>query len=417
MSLFRRPEARAISTDAFSDTAAGFRSLTGDAQGRALRLVPVYAAVSLIADAVASLPIHQYTERGGVRERVPAAPFFDPVIGTRLDWLHRAMVSLLLRGNAYGMTTGRDRAGTPTSVWWLHPDDVTVDETGVFPEYIVRGVRVPREDIVHVVGFSRPGYVEGMSPIRQFAETVDLGLYAQLSAKDWYKNGTTPSHSLKNTAQALNAEQSAAIKERYRAAVRTGEPVVLGADWSISQIGVSAADAAFLDAIKASATQVAAVFRVPAEKIGGETGSSLTYSTTEQQTIDLITHTLRPWFTRLEQVFTALLPPGQFVKFNADALIRTDTKTRHEVHKMALDMGLETLDEARAIEDRPPLTDDEKAEWAAHYGDTARTLTLPEAIQKVYLGVGKVLTTSEAREIINQYGANLPIGTSVTEQA
>jgi hypothetical protein len=53
----------------------------------------------------------------------------------------------------------------------------------------------------------------------------------------------------------------------------------------------------------------------------------------------------------------------------------------------------------------------------ANYGDTQRTLTLPEAIQKVYPGVGKVLTTSEAREIINQYGANLPIGTSVTEQA
>jgi HK97 family phage portal protein len=366
MSLFRRAESRAISTDAFSDTAAGFRSLTGDAQGRALRLVPVFSAVSLIADAVASLPIHQYRTVGDRRERVDTAGFFDPVVGTRLDWVHRAMVSLLLRGNAYGFVTF-GRGGAPDSVTWLHPDDVTVDETGVFPEYLVRGQRVSRDRIVHVAGFSRPGHWEALSPIRQFGETVDLGLYAQLSAKDWYKNGTTPSHSLKNTAQTLNAEQAQAVKERFRASVRTGEPFVHGVDWDISQIGVSAADAAFLDAIKASATQVAAIYRVPAEKIGGETGSSLTYNTTEQQTIDMIQWTLRPWFTRLEQSFSRLLAPGEFVKFNADALIRTDTKTRHEVHKLALEMGLETQDEARAIEDRPPLTDEQVSEWLTQY--------------------------------------------------
>ena len=370
MSLFRRSESRAISTDAFSDTAAGFRSLTGDAQGRALRLVPVFSAVSLIADAVASLPIHQYRRVGDRRERLAdVAAFFDPAVGSQMDWLHRAMVSLLLRGNAYGFVTFS--RGVPSAVTWLHPDDVTVDETGVFPEYLVRGQRVSREQIVHVAGFTRPGHWEALSPIRQFGETVDLGLYAQLSAKDWYKNGTTPSHSIKNTAQTLNAEQALVVKERFRASVRTGEPFVHGVDWDISQIGVSAADAAFLDAIKASATQVAAIYRVPAEKIGGETGSSLTYNTTEQQTIDLITWTLRPWFTRLEQAFTRLLPPGEFVKFNADALIRTDTKTRHEVHKLALEMGLETQDEARAIEDRPALTDEQKAEWLTQYRPTS----------------------------------------------
>lgn len=374
--LFRRAESRAISSDAFSDTAAGFRSLTGDAQGRALRMIPVFASVSFIADGVASLPLHRYRVAGDDRERLPLPGFMSPAVGTRYDWVHKCMVSLLLRGNAFGYVTGFERSGEPSDVMWLHPDNVTIDDTGPLPVYLVRGVRVPRERIVHVVGFSRPGHTEGISVIRHFAEMIDLGLYAQLAASEWYQNGTVPSYSLKNTAQILGAEQAQIVKERFRAATRTGEPFVHGADWQLSQLGVSAADAAFLDAIRATATQIAALFRVPPEKVGGETGSSLTYSTTEQQTIDLITHTYRPWFTRLEQVFDQLLPPGEQVKFNADAMIRTDTKTRYEVHEIGLRTGIVTQDEARRIEDRQPLTEDEKTQWAAMY---ARPRSVQEA--------------------------------------
>jgi hypothetical protein len=38
---------------------------------------------------------------------------------------------------------------------------------------------------------------------------------------------------------------------------------------------------------------------------------------------------------------------------------------------------------------------------------TARQLSLVEMVQKIYLGVGSVLTTEEARAILNQAGAGL----------
>jgi hypothetical protein len=40
---------------------------------------------------------------------------------------------------------------------------------------------------------------------------------------------------------------------------------------------------------------------------------------------------------------------------------------------------------------------------------TARELSIAEMVQKVYLGVGKVITSDEAREIVNGAGANLAI--------
>jgi hypothetical protein len=40
---------------------------------------------------------------------------------------------------------------------------------------------------------------------------------------------------------------------------------------------------------------------------------------------------------------------------------------------------------------------------------TAKEITIAESIQKVYLGVGKVITSDEAREIVNNAGANLAV--------
>ena len=44
-----------------------------------------------------------------------------------------------------------------------------------------------------------------------------------------------------------------------------------------------------------------------------------------------------------------------FVKFNPDALLRTDTKTRYEAHKTALASHFLTIAEVRALVDRRPL--------------------------------------------------------------
>jgi hypothetical protein len=65
---------------------------------------------------------------------------------------------------------------------------------------------------------------------------------------------------------------------------------------------------------------------------------------------------------------TNLMPRPQYVKANMDHLARADLKTRTEVHEIATRIGLETNPEARAIEDRAPLTPDEIDQWQNLYG-------------------------------------------------
>ena len=238
---------------------------------KALRLTPVYSAVALLADSVASLPVHAYRQRGdGTRERLPGYPLLSrpAAVGTVYDWLHRAMVSLLLRGNAYGLVTARNREGWPVSVEWLNPVDVTVDESTALPCYYVRAARSRRRncctwwrspDPARPRGCHRSIVRPDHRPRPGRAES-GAGLVSQRHP---------PVAVAEEQARTLDSAQSKVVRERFKATAGNGDVFVHGSDWELSQVGVSAQDAQFLDAIKATATQVAAIYRIPPEKIGG----------------------------------------------------------------------------------------------------------------------------------------------------
>jgi HK97 family phage portal protein len=130
---------------------------------------------------------------------------------------------------------------------------------------------------------------------------------------------------------------------------------VYGKDWTYNAISVPPEEAQFVETMKLTTNTVASVYGIPPEMIGGESGSSMTYANVEQQQINFVMFTLRPWLVLLETAFSALLPDRQYVKFNSDALIRADLKTRWEVNQIRVDMGAANIDEIRAQEDEPPL--------------------------------------------------------------
>jgi phage portal protein BeeE len=70
--------------------------------------------------------------------------------------------------------------------------------------------------------------------------------------------------------------------------------------------------------------------------------------------------TLRPWLVLLESAFSALIPAGQYIKFNSDALVRADLKTRWEVNQIRLTVGAASINEIRAQEDEQPIPGGDK---------------------------------------------------------
>ena len=354
---FRRKEARSLSYQDVWGSGGPANGLRGTSQERALRLAPVYAATRLLADSVASLPLKNYRIAGADRERIPAPALFQhpAAVGTRYDWLHRAMTSLTLRGNAYGLVVATDAAGYPSQIEWLHPDDVSLlDNFAAVPVWYYKGRRLEPGEMFHIPAYTLPGQILGLSPVAYFATTTDTGLLAQQFGKDWFANGSTPAAVLE-TDREVSREASTILKARFKEAASGRDVAVLGLGVKYRPISVPAEESQFLETIKASANQIAAIFGVPPEKVGGETGGSLTYATVEQNSIDLLTWTLRPWLARLEEAFSMLRPPTEEAAFNVDAMLRTDTLTRYRTYRIARAIGLHNVDELRRLEDEPPL--------------------------------------------------------------
>jgi hypothetical protein len=105
--------------------------------------------------------------------------------------------------------------------------------------------------------------------------------------------------------------------------------------------------------------------------VGGETATSLTYKTLEQDDTKLTKRTLGVWCGRLEASLTALLPRPHFAQFDLDKLARGDLTSRMVAETAALSAGVHTLDEARASENLPPLTPEQVQQWQEWYRTAA----------------------------------------------
>lgn len=374
MSLFRKSERRTLDGGPLSGFARGASPLLGDSAKSALRLVPLYSATGMIADSISILPMAAYEDSPAGKVRLTkqpelvTAPHPNPVF-TRVEWLHQFATSFLLRGNAYGLITAVDQAGNPSKVHWMSPDSVRVDESSGIPKYYYNDKPLDLATVLHIPWYPAPGSVVGLSPIGQFKMQIETGYAAGKYGNDWFRNGSMPSGHLKYSASTLDGSQSARVKAQFKAAVDGNDVFVSGNDWDWTAMSVKPDEAQFLQTLKATANQFAAIYRVDPQDIGGESGSSMTYSTLEMNQIKFQTRALQPIFTRLEHHLTRILPANQYIKFNPDAIVRTDLKTRMEAHEIALRIGMQTQAEGRELEDRPPLTADEQAEWLKLYGD------------------------------------------------
>lgn len=340
-------------------------------------LPALYAGVKLLSDSAASLPLRVYQELGNaganagngyLPHRLWGGPtIFDKpsMIGTFFDWMSQAMVSVLLQGNCWGFITGKDGYGYPTGIEWIPPEDVYVLEprdmqtaNPMRGQVYVFGREVqwygPDAEVFHVRGVTLPGRIEGISPLRAFALTWLAGREAQRFGTDWYAAGGFPPGTFQNAEMEVNSAQAAEIRAQLVTSLRRREPLVFGRDWDYKPVTVPASEAQFIEAMQLNATQIAAILNLPPDRLGGTRGDSLTYSTAEQSTLQII-EALRPWLVRFEQAFFDLLPRNRFARFYTDALLKTDLQTRMQIYQVQRDIGIRTADEIRAELDLPPL--------------------------------------------------------------
>lgn len=321
-----------------------------------------YRAAQFIADTVASLHMVQVDVRSNVRDLdTPSLLVLPDPTETYHDTLHKLVMSLIWRGNAYfrPLTVGRN--GLPASIQVLHPDDVTVnwDRQRLYPQYTWRGRKMARNrDIYHIAINLYPGECVGVGPItaaRLLWETMKEEATYQ---KNLLADNATPS-GLLHSQERLTAAEADEVREVWEGAHKGRKRVgVTSGTIEFKPLTIDPVDAQFLEARTFSVQEVARLFGIPGLFLGVATGDSLTYSTTESLNRLFVSTTLRPtYLERIEQTFGLLLPRGKVARFDIDELLRADIKARYEAHQIGIISGFKTPNEARNEEGLPPLLD------------------------------------------------------------
>jgi HK97 family phage portal protein len=335
----------------------------------ALTVPTVWACVSLLAGSVSSLPLETFrrtSDPTAVPKRIP-----DPSIITAPDdtmtqseWLHMFMVSMLLRGNVYGLIR-RDAMARPQSIHLLNPDSVRVEvdrDTGRLTYRYTRTQRsIPSADMWHVRGLTLPGSWVGLSPISYAAAVLGLDLSSRQFASGFFDGGGIPKAILESDQQ-VNQDQARTIKDRVMATLRGREPLVLGLGLKYNQIQVNPEESQFLATQQANVAQICRYFSVPAAMVDGPSGGGMQYSNTEQRGIEFLTYSLAHWLKRIEDAMRVLLPGSQFVKFNTHSLLRLDAETQAKVDIQRLAGKIVSPSELRARDGLDPMTEAQKQE-------------------------------------------------------
>lgn len=320
----------------------------------ALSLSMVYRAINIHAISAKQMSIDVF--RNGTVIESPAFVRQPDIKQTRPSFIEQSIVSLATTGNAY-WEIKRDQAGRIMNLEVLNPLNVTINENedGTVQSYrAVSGVTekaLRPERVQHLSLMRVPGSNYGLGPIQAAKREIKGAIDTRDYSANWFQESGIPSGVLKSE-QVLSPDQAVAAKNAWNETAGAKNGVaVLGQGLTYAPIFLSPADAQFIESQNFNVTQVARLFGVPASLMLADAGgTAMTYQNVEQDWIGYIRFSLMTYLVEIEQAFTSLLPRGQEAHFNIEALLRSDTLTRYNAHKIGLEAGFLTVEEVRAIE-------------------------------------------------------------------
>lgn len=358
-------EARAfLNSAAIPSNSSGFAADSGVPVNdhTAMQHLAVYSCVRLLADSIATLPIDVYRKQGGARFNLPTPMVLedpDPDING-FEFIQQVVTSLALRGNSYELVTARDKFEWPTQRLPLHPDDVQVtrNRDDGRPDYKVHNTLVPRSDVLHIRRLTLAGHVTGLSPITQARQAIGLGLAAERYGARWFGDSADPSSVLETEGNLAEVEAQRVMQSWVSSQGGRRHPAVLSGGLKYRPISITPEESQFLETRGYQRSEIAMFFGIPPHMIG-DTEKQTSWGTgVEQQTLGFVKFSLLPWLRCLESTYSrALLPRGQYMRFNLEGLLRGDTTSRYTAYTQARNAGWLSVDEIREKEDLPPIPD------------------------------------------------------------
>ncbi len=336
----------------------------------ALQVSAVWAAVELLTDNIASLPLFVYrrtNDQQGNKELARGTPLWTLLHDspnrrhTPMEFWQYACLNFLLRGNAYARLV-RNSAGEVIEMWPLSADQVEIE---VLPDrtltykYSYEG-KIAIYDESSIWHWRDKGNgVIGMSRLDYMRNSVGVAIDAQNHSSNVFrKSAKRPGVFMID--KVLKEEQRNAIRNNYRGLVEGNDDdlLVLEAGAKFEPLSMSPADIQLLDTRKFSVEDIARWFGISSVLIN-DTAKTTTWGTGISQLIEgFYKFKLRPMLEGLEQsldrrVLTSNQRQLYSVEFSLDAILRGSLADRLDAGSKAVQNGLMTRNEWRQLENLP----------------------------------------------------------------
>jgi len=357
--------------DTFSSLSRSGVSVTEE---NALKATAVWACIRLISETIASLPLFLYRRQSVGKERATDHSLYkllhdqpNPEM-TSFQMRETMKLHLLTRGNAYGFKEIDPETLEIKAIWPLNPDKMTVIRNPVTKaieyHYSLNAPGIPKiipsYRIWHIPGLGFDGLV-GYPPLTMAREAIGLSLATEEMGARLFGQGlnfgaiaTYPSHLSKEARESYKKD----IKEKAEGLGKAFDLIVLEDGAKIEKITIPPNDAQFLETRKFQRVEIASFFHVPPHMIGDL--ERATFSNIEEQSLEFVVYTIRPWLVRWEQsIKRSLLMPWEqdeyFAEFQVDGLLRGNIESRYRAYAIGRNWGWYSADDIRELENMNPL--------------------------------------------------------------
>lgn len=349
------------------DAVLGNQSGTHVTLDSVFKVNAIFAATSLIADTISTLPMDAYIRIDGERRAFRPKPAWvskpDVDLVSKEPFYNSAIISLLLDGNCF-IRVYRDAQGRPINLVVLNPIDVEVKRNSigrVVFQVANESRALTSEDVLHIIDNLRPGSIRGVSRVEALKDNFGLALALESFASRYFGQGVTmaghiefPGNLTPEQAQDLSdafSSRHGGFRKSHKVGVLSG-----GAKFVGDQVDNDKSQ--FIDSRRLAVEDVARAFNIPPHLLG--LPGTNTFSSVEQNNIAFVVHTIRPLLSKLEGALSTLLSAeagGElaFIKFSIDGLLRGDANSRFSAYSNGLQSGWLKLNDVRRLEDLPPI--------------------------------------------------------------
>ena len=322
----------------------------------ALKLSAVYAALSLISNSIATMPIRVKQRKENQQTTVenhPVQKLFYNMLQTKHTVIKQLVVDLYLYGNAFMYIKRKD--GKPEKLIYLQHGDVQIDykkEQELVQYNVCNHNSVPKlvkqEDMLHFARDTKDGVIG--RPITCFAsDIIDLYGFTQNAATEFFGSGCNLTGILQ-FKRPLKPGQQEQIRSQWMQIHGNGSFGGLGileGDSEYIPISQNSSESQMLESREFNITEIARYFNINPVLLGDLSHSS--YNTIEDANIEFIQRTLLPIINLLEEEINRKLITNtkQYVDIDETELLKGDKKTLAEYYSTLVSNGIITIDECR----------------------------------------------------------------------